>query len=114
MKEIIEAQGGNPNVKPDDLPVGSYRHVIKAETDGYVTSVDNEAIVEISRAAGAPLDKGAGVVLYQKQGYKVNKNDPLLEIYAERSSKLSDAITIAERKLPVLVEGMLLKVYPTY
>ncbi len=114
MKEIIEAQGGNPNVKPDDLPVGSYRHIIKAESDGYVTAVDNEAIVEIARAAGAPLDKGAGVVLYQKQGYKVNKNDPLLEIYAERSSKLSDAITIAERKLPVLVEGMLLKVYPTY
>ena len=113
MKQIIEAQGGNPNVKPDDLPVGSYRHVIKAETDGYVTMVDNEAIDEIARAAGAPIDKGAGVVLYQKQGYKVNKNDPILEIYAERSSKLSEAISVAERKNPVLVEGMLLKVYPS-
>ncbi|MGC8568822.1 MAG: AMP phosphorylase [Nitrososphaeria archaeon] len=112
MKEIIEAQGGNPNVKPDDLPIGTYRHVIKSETDGYVTLIDNDAIVEIARTAGAPADRGAGVLLYQKQGYKVNKGDPLLEIYAERSSKLSDAVNVAERRNPVVVEGMLLKVYP--
>ena len=112
MKEIIEAQGGNPNVKPDDLPVGTYRHVIKSETDGYVTLIDNNAIVEIARAAGAPADRGAGVLLYQKQGNKENKGDTLLEIYAERSSKLSDAVNVAERRNPVVVEGMLLKVYP--
>jgi len=113
MREIIEAQGGNPNIKPDDIPVGSYKHQVVAESDGYVTLVDNESIVQISRAAGTPSDKGAGIILYQKQGYKVKKGDVLFEIYAERSSRLSDAVNLASYSPPVLLEGMLLKSYPT-
>jgi len=112
FREIIEAQGGNPNVKPDDLPIGTYRHEVIAESDGYVTLVDNESLVQIARAAGAPTDKGAGIILHQKQGYKVKKGDVLFEIYAERSSKLSDAVNIATYSPPVMIEGMLLKSYP--
>jgi AMP phosphorylase len=112
MKEIIEAQGGNPDIKPDDLPVGTYRHQVVAENDGYVTLVDNESIVQISRAAGTPTDRGAGVVLHQKQGYKVKKGDVLFEIYAERGSRLSDAVNLASYSPPIVLEGMLLKSYP--
>ena len=75
--------------------------------------MDNESIVQISRAAGTPSDKGAGIILYQKQGYKVKKGDILFEIYAERSSRLSDAVNLASYSPPVLLEGMLLKSYPT-
>lgn len=110
MREIIEAQGGNPNVKPDEIPLGEHIHVVYSPVDGFVTKVDNIAIREIARAAGAPKDKGAGVLLHAKRGYKVRKGDKLMEIYAERSTKLHDAVKILNKRIPIVVEGMLLKV----
>jgi len=112
MKQIIAEQGGDPEVKADQIPVGSYRHQFTAESDGYITLVDNESIVRIAKAAGAPTDRGSGIVLYQKQGYKVKKGDVLYEIYSDKSSKLSEAVNIANYDPPVIIEGMLLKVYP--
>jgi len=114
MREIIEAQGGDPNVKPEDIPVGEYRATIKAPCDGYVTGVSNRAVNAIARAAGAPVEKGAGVVVYWKRGAKVKKGDPLLEIYAERESKLSEAYSIASKLRPITIEGMLLQRVPGF
>jgi len=112
LREIIEAQGGNPNIKPDDIPIGDKTADIYAPIDGYVTGIDNSAITAIARAAGAPVDKGAGVKLYYKAGYKVKKGEPILTIYAESSTKLSNAYTLAQRLRPILIEGMLLGTFP--
>ncbi len=112
MKQIIAEQGGDPKVKADQIPVGSYRHQFTAQNDGYITLVDNESIVRIAKAAGAPVDRGSGIVLNQKQGYKVKKGDILYEIYSDKSSKLSEAVNIANYDPPIIIEGMLLKVYP--
>ncbi len=114
MREIIEAQGGDPNVRPEDIPIGDHVAGIEANADGYVTHVDNRIITEIARAAGAPRDKGAGVVLNYKIGYKVSRGDRLMNIYAERESKLREAMAIATRNTPIIVEGMLLQRYPKY
>jgi thymidine phosphorylase len=54
------------------------------------------------------------VLLHAKQGYRVARGDLLLEIYAERTSKLSQAVSVAEGRTPVLVEGMLLKEVPDF
>ncbi|MEM2828985.1 MAG: AMP phosphorylase [Candidatus Jordarchaeales archaeon] len=108
MKEIIDAQGGNPHIKPDDVPIGEYVAVVKAENDGYVVDVDNEAVKLIARAAGAPTDKGAGIVLRFKRGYKVSKGDALLEIHSGSEYRLSKAVELASSLIPVRVEGMLL------
>jgi AMP phosphorylase len=114
FREIIEQQGGNPNVRPDDIPVGKYKYEVTAESDGYVTLVDNTLINAIGRAAGAPLEKGAGLMLYAKQGYKVEKGQVLMEIYAERATKLQEAISICNSSRPIVVEGMLLSTYPEF
>jgi AMP phosphorylase len=114
MKEIIEAQGGNPNIKPDEIPLGDKRYVVVAPTDGYISSISNSAINAIARAAGAPLDKGAGVKLYAKMGYAVKKGDPIIEIYAERSTKLKEAIDIISKNPPFMIEGMLLEEVPGF
>lgn len=114
MREIIEAQGGDPKVKPGDIPVGEHRVELRAPADGYVTNVDNASIVAIARLAGAPSEKGAGVLLHAKQGYKVRRGDVLLEIFAERESKLTEAYEAAMRLRPVTVEGMLLRRVPEY
>jgi len=112
MKQIIEAQGGDPNIKPEEIALGEHRYKIYSPIDGYVTRISNKAINLIARAAGAPKDKGAGVMLYVKRGYKVKKGDILLEIYSERATKLQDAISILRNINPVVVEGMLLKTIP--
>ncbi len=109
MKEIISAQGGDPNIKPEDLPIGDYREIFTSQTSGYVTYISNRAIASIARVAGAPADKGAGVRLYVKAGENVKPGDPLFEIYAESEEKLSEALIVARRNWPIRVEGMLLK-----
>jgi AMP phosphorylase len=114
MREIIEAQGGDPKVRPEDIAVGEHTRAITAPCDGFVTNVSNAAITAIARAAGAPREKGAGVALRWKRGYKVKKNDILLEIHAERASKLNDAYNMALTMNPVTIEGMLLHKIPEF
>ncbi|MBI5159030.1 AMP phosphorylase [Candidatus Micrarchaeota archaeon] len=92
MREIIEAQGGNANVRIDDIPVGKFRHEVVAEQDGRVENVNNKMISHIARAAGAPKDKGAGVILHCEHGDKVKKGDVLFEIISENDAKLSFAL----------------------
>jgi len=112
MKEIIEAQGGDPNIKPDDIPLGDHHYEVYAPVDGFVTDVSNTAIAAIARAAGAPKDKGAGVIIHVKRGRKVNKGDKILDIYAERATRLQDAVSILHNTRPIIIEGMLLRTLP--
>ena len=112
MKEIIEAQGGDPNIKPEEIPLGEYKYEVYAPVDGFVTQVSNRALKEIARAAGAPKDKGAGLILHVKRGRKVTARDKILEIYAERSVRLQDAIRVLETMPPIVIEGMLLRTIP--
>jgi AMP phosphorylase len=114
MREIIEIQGGNPKIRPEDINFGQHTAALKAPCDGFVTNVSNAAITAIARAAGAPREKGAGVALRWKRGYKVRKNDILFEIYAERASKLNDAYNLALSMNPVTIEGMLLHKIPEF
>jgi len=114
MREIIEIQGGNSKIRPEDVNVGQHTLSLKAPCDGFVTNVSNAAITAIARAAGAPREKGAGVALRWKRGYKVKKKDILFEIYAERTSKLNDAYNLALKMNPVTIEGMLLYKVPEF
>jgi AMP phosphorylase len=114
MLEIIEAQGGDPKVKSEKIVVGTYKQTITAPTDGYATHVSNSAIAQIARATGAPREKGSGVVLYLKRGHKVAKGDPILDIYAERQTKLEEAYSLVAKLQPVRIEGMLLEEIPEF
>ena len=114
MREIIEAQGGNSKIKPEEISVGQYSIEIIAPCDGFVTNVDNAAVTAIARAAGAPVEKGAGVALRLKRGYKVDKDDVLFEIFAERQPKLDEAHNVALKTRPITIEGMLIQKFPEY
>ncbi|MEM4718340.1 MAG: AMP phosphorylase [Desulfurococcaceae archaeon] len=112
FKQIIEAQGGDPNIKPEDIPVGKYTFTLKSPIEGAVTHIDNAAISLIARSCGAPYDKGAGVEFHAKVGYRVNKGDPLITLYSNSETRLDEAITLLGEYQPIVVEGMLLKTYP--
>ncbi len=103
LREIVEAQGGDPGVRPDDVPVGEHGAAVEADRDGVVTWIDTRAIARIARLAGAPKDKGAGVLLKVKVGDRVKRGEPLFEIRAERAHKLEVALKHAMEARPVSV-----------
>ena len=96
FREIVELQGGKKNVKLSDLPVANYRYEVKAEKDGRVSHIDNKMVSKIARAAGAPNDKAAGVLLLCERGDKVKRGDVLFEIRSASETKLDFAIKALE------------------
>ena len=114
LKEIIEAQGGNPNIVHTDINPGEHKADIAAPADGYVIEFDNKRIIEIARIAGAPIDKGAGVWIHRKKGEMVSKGEPLITIFADKGWKLTNAMKNAEKEFPIIVEGMLLERVQTF
>ena len=91
--------------------------VVRSERDGKVLWLSTNDIVRIAREAGAPKEKGAGVVLHAKLGDNVQIGGVLFEIYAERSSKLASALELAGQLSPIVLskkpeERMVLDVIP--
>jgi AMP phosphorylase len=114
MKEIIEIQGGDPKVSYMDIQAGQYSADLLSPATGYVIELKNKRLVQIARLAGAPNDKGAGVLILKKHGESVKKGESILTIYADKESKLEAALKSARRDLPIVVEGMLLEKVPSY
>jgi len=109
MSEIIDAQGGDGKVRSAEIPVGKCKAEIVAPCDGYITRVSNAAMNQIARAAGAPIEKGAGIVLHGKEGHKVSKGQKVIEIFAERDARVDEAYDLAVKLSPISIEGMLLQ-----
>jgi AMP phosphorylase len=101
LREIIEAQGGNPKIEPEDIRVGEKKAEIAADIDGRILWINNKDIAQIAREAGAPKEKGAGVILKAKLGEQVKKSKVLFEIYAERNTKLEAAMELAKNLQPM-------------
>jgi AMP phosphorylase len=114
MKEIIEAQGGDPNVTSKDIKVGKYSEKIFSEDEGYVTNISNRAVVRVARRAGAPKDQGAGILFHVKKGEKVENGALLYEVYSNSEHKLKQAVKLTGQLKPVQLEGMLLERIPDY
>lgn len=112
FREIVEAQDGDPDVKPEDIKLASSVFTLEAPRDGVVSMVNNRGISLAARAAGAPDDKGAGIFLHVKTGHRVRRGDPVLTVYASTESKLRDALRILEETNAVVVEGVVVKVLP--
>ncbi|MDD1700215.1 MAG: AMP phosphorylase [Methanoregula sp.] len=113
FRQIIEIQGGDPNVKSDDIIPGEHQFVVNAPSSGYVIEMNNQSLITLARIAGAPHDPGAGILLHAKKGNLIKTGEPLFTIYAERSWRLQKAIEDGRRLMPILVEGMLLDRVPS-
>ena len=97
LREIVAAQGGNPEIRPEDIVVGDQQFTVCSNKAGYLLWIDNTSIVEVSRLAGAPKDKGAGILLHKKIGDRVEKDEPLFTMYAERNAKLQRGLDELEK-----------------
>jgi AMP phosphorylase len=83
--------------------VGPEYAEVKSIRSGKVIWLSTDNIVRIAREAGAPKEKGAGMILHAKLGEAVHKGSVLYEIYAEKSSKLTSALELAKQLPPVLL-----------
>lgn len=102
--KIVGIQGGRPNISSADLALGEYRKDVHAKKSGYVQYIDNQGIVAVAKAAGAPSDIGAGIEFFRKTGDPVDEDDVLFRIYAESPSKLERAVESARSRRPVKVD----------
>jgi len=114
MKEIIEYQGGDPSITSDQVDIGKYSHEIRSVEDGYIGEVNNHGIIGIVRAAGAPYHKCGGLILNNKRGDKVERDEVLFTIYSENKNRLKEAVKLAKHLNPLSIEGMILEKHPDY
>ncbi len=103
LREIIGEQGGNPKIKPSEVELGNKIGSIFAAKSGIISRINNRSIVRIAKAAGAPKAKGSGVKILKKLGEPVKKNETILEIYAERNTKLKVALKMANKLQPIVL-----------
>ncbi len=112
FREIVGAQGGNPEIKSADMKVGQYTYDVLSPRCGYINGIHNRDIVQLARTAGAPKDKGAGVILHKKRGNRVDDGEPLYTIYGDNKAKLEMAIQLSRKLTPMEIEGMILTKLP--
>jgi pyrimidine-nucleoside phosphorylase len=105
FKEVIEAQGGNPQVldRFDLLPNATGAREIMSPRGGYVSAVNAE---DIGRAAGrigasratkdGAIDPAVGVVLEVKAGQKIDEGAVLCRLYYTREEGLDEAAQAVE------------------
>ncbi|GAA2873080.1 thymidine phosphorylase [Actinoplanes cyaneus] len=94
-KAMIRAQGGDPDAT---LPVARHTEVLRAESDGVVTTMDAFGIGVAAWRLGAgrarkedPVSFGAGVQLKVKPGDRVKAGDVLLELRTDEESRIPAA-----------------------
>jgi pyrimidine-nucleoside phosphorylase len=100
FKEMIVAQGGNPEIvdKPELLPLAKHCTKIKANISGYIQKIDCRLVGESAMLLGAgrekkesEIDLSVGIILKKKVSSKVNINEDLAEVYYNDSEKLKEA-----------------------
>lgn len=114
FKELIEAQGANPEIVDNydmfALPV--YKIECNSPKNGYVHNIDAYKIAYACKILGAgrdkktdPIDYSVGIFLNKKSGESVNKGDVLYTIYSNDPEKTKvaqkycdEAFTISENK----------------
>jgi thymidine phosphorylase len=105
FKEVIQAQGGNPQVldRFDLLPNATGVREIASPRAGFVSAIDAEYIGLASAMIGAgrdrkedPIDPAVGVILEVKTGQKVDAGAVLCRLYYTREDRLEDAAQMIE------------------
>jgi len=92
MREIIKAQGGNPDVESHTLIPGKYKFEVKALRAGRVTTIQNQQITIIARILGCPTDKKAGMYIHHKIDEHIDRGDILCTLYSSDQYRLKEAM----------------------
>lgn len=108
FREIIELQGGNSKIRVSDIGIGQHCQTVNAEVSGSIFHIDNKVMSKLARLAGAPRDKGAGVLIHRLRGDRVERGDKLFTIFSESEAKLDFALKALKDLEPIEMRKMLL------
>ena len=100
FQDILHAQGRQTG----ELNPGRFTGEIFADRSGKIDKMDIRVVSGIARAAGAPLDKSAGISLYANVGSLVEKGQPLIRIYASSQYGLDEAFAKSMTVPPIVSE----------
>jgi pyrimidine-nucleoside phosphorylase len=106
--KMVDAQGGD--VRVFDQPKGFHRpratQELKAWESGYVAEMDTTALgwaVQRLGAgrekAGEPVDPHSGIVFHAKRGARVERDQPLMTLYASSEEKLVEPEKLIRRAI---------------
>jgi pyrimidine-nucleoside phosphorylase len=105
LKEVIAAQGGNPQVldRFELLPNATGAREISSPRAGYISVIDAEYIGQASSLIGAgrdtkedSIDPAVGVILEVKVGQKVDAGGVLCRLYYTREDNVDEAAQLVE------------------
>jgi pyrimidine-nucleoside phosphorylase/thymidine phosphorylase len=105
MKDVIQAQGGNPQVldRFELLPNATGAREISSPRAGYVSAIDAEYIGQASAMIGAgrdtkedSIDPAVGVILEVKAGQKVDAGGVLCRLYYTSEEHVEEAAQLVE------------------
>lgn len=108
LREMIEAQGGDPRVTEDGSLFGEapVQKEIPAKKSGYIASMDTEAIGRASLLLGAGrntmadrIDMTAGIRILKKTGDPVKKGEPVAIFHTSREELLKGAEEVYDNAL---------------
>jgi thymidine phosphorylase len=98
-RAMVRAQGGDPDAP---LPVAAETEVVRAETSGFVTSLDAYDMGVVAWRLGAgrarkedPVSPPAGVILGKRRGDPVAAGDVLYELRADDPARLEAVRALA-------------------
>lgn len=92
FKEIIKAQGGNPNINTKKLylKLGKHSFEEKSDKSGVIDEINSKNLTSIAKILGAPKQKGAGIYLNKKIGDKIQKGETLYTLFSENVYNLKE------------------------
>ena len=105
FKEVIAAQGGNPQVldRFELLPNATGAQEITTARGGYISGIDAELIGQASAMIGAGrslkednIDHAVGVILEVKVGQKIEAGSILCRLYYTNDAHLEEAAELVE------------------
>lgn len=113
LAEFVEAQGGDKRYvyEPDRFSNAKLTYELKADTEGYVTTMNTEEIGMTSLILGggretkeSEIDLTVGVVFHKKIGDKVTPADTIAVLHANDEEKLSVAVKRLQAAITVKPE----------
>ena len=103
MREIIQAQGGEPRVLDDYglLPNATHKQELPSEQAGYVRAIDTEAIGHATMLLGAgrarldtAIDLGVGLTVHAKIGDKLEQDSSLATVHYNDPVRFEEAAIV--------------------
>jgi pyrimidine-nucleoside phosphorylase len=125
FREMIKAQGGNPDVCDNYEIMGKASNIIEfvSQESGYISEIDALKVGKSAMLLGAGratkedvIDMTVGIELFKKTGDKVEKGDVLGKIYYNEDKRLEESKNLLmsaykfqdrKEKSPVLIYDIL-------